>query len=153
MVHRPETYAAIPLRIALGVIFLAHGAQKLFGWLGGSGLESTAGFLAAHGLAPGPFWALVAAIVEIGGGLGLLLGFATRWAAAALTIRTLVALVLVHAAAGFPARRGGVEIPLALLGGLLTLIITGAQRFSLDAALPAPLGATAPVHTTRTKVA
>lgn len=59
-----RNYAAIPLRIAFGVIFVAHGAQKLFGWFGGSGLESTASFLASHGLTPGPAWALFAGAAE-----------------------------------------------------------------------------------------
>lgn len=129
-------YAAIPLRVALGVIFVVHGAQKLFGWFGGAGLESTASFMASHGLEPGPVWALIAGVVELLGGLALLLGFLTRWAAIGLTIRTAAALVLVNAAAGFSATRGGIEIPLALLGGLLALACTGAQHYALDAQLP-----------------
>lgn len=136
MVFRWKEYAAIPLRIAFGIIFVAHGAQKLFGWFGGAGLESTATVLASHGLTPGLFWAVVAGVVELVGGIALLVGFATPWTAIALAARTLAALVLVNAAAGFSAMQGGVEFPLALLGGLLTLVFTGAQAYSLDAWLP-----------------
>lgn len=138
-----STYAAIPLRIAIGVIFVVHGAQKLFGWFGGGGLESTANFLASHGLVPGPVWAAVAGGIELVGGLALLLGFLTRWTAMALTIRTVVALVLVNAPAGFSATQGGIEIPLALLGGLVALVCTGAQRYALDAQV-APLARISP---------
>lgn len=136
MVQRWQNYAAIPLRIALGIIFVAHGAQKLFGWFEGGGLESTASFLASYGLTPGPFWAVVAGVVELIGGIALLVGVATSWAAVALAARTLAALILVNAPAGFAAMRGGVEFPLALLGGLLTLVVTGAQAYSLDARFP-----------------
>jgi len=129
-------YAAIPLRLALGVIFAVHGAQKLFGWFGGSGLESTATFLASYGLVPGPAWAVVAGVVELVGGFALLFGFLTRWTAIALAVRTIVALVLVNAPAGFAATQGGIEIPLALLGGLLALVGTGAQHYALDARVP-----------------
>lgn len=126
-------YAAVPLRIGLGAIFVVHGAQKLFGWFGGSGLESTADFLASHGLTPGPFWAVVGGIGEFAGGLALLLGFLTRWAAIGLAVRTLVALVAVNAPAGFPAAQGGVEFPLVLLAGLFALTCTGAQHYAVDA--------------------
>lgn len=128
-----SSYAAIPLRIGLGAIFAVHGAQKLFGWFGGSGLESTADFLASHGLTPGPLWAVGAGVGELAGGVALLLGFLTRWAAIGLAVRTLVALVTVYAPAGFQAAQGGVEFPLALLAGLLTLTCTGAQHYALDA--------------------
>lgn len=143
MFHGWSRYAALPLRLAIGVIFVVHGAQKLFGWFGGGGLESTASFLASHGLAPGPVWAVIAGSAELLGGLALLLGVLTRWTAMALTIRTVVALVLVNAPAGFAATQGGIEIPLALLGGLVALVCTGAQRYALDAQV-APLARISP---------
>lgn len=129
-------YAALPLRVAFGVIFVVHGAQKLFGWFGGAGLESTASSLASHGLSPGFAWALFVGAAELLGGIALLLGFLTRWAAIGLAIRTVVALFLVNARAGFSATQGGIELPLAMLGGLLALVCTGAQRYALDAQVP-----------------
>jgi putative oxidoreductase len=144
MFQRWHDYAALPLRAAIGAIFVVHGTQKLFGWFGGAGLESTASFLASYGLVPGPAWALVAGVAELAGGIALLLGFLTRWAAIGLAIRTVVALVLVNAPAGFSATQGGIEIPLALLGGLLALACTGGQQYALDAQVPA-LGRVSPV--------
>ena len=70
-----KQWATISLRIALGGIFLAHGGQKLFGWLGGKGLTATAGFFAGKlGMTPGMLWAVLAGIGEFGGGLLLLFG-------------------------------------------------------------------------------
>jgi hypothetical protein len=67
-----KQWATIPLRIALGVIFLSHGGQKLFGWLGGKGLVATAGFFAGKlGMTPGMLWAVLAGIGEFGGGSAL----------------------------------------------------------------------------------
>jgi putative oxidoreductase len=125
------------LRIGLGVIFVAHGVQKLFGWFGGSGLESTASFLVSYGVTPGAFWAVVGGLGELAGGIALLVGFLTRWAAIGLAVRTVVALLLVNASGGFQAAQGGGEFPLALLAGLLTLTCTGAQHFALDAQIRA----------------
>lgn len=153
MVQRWNDYAAIPLRTSFGIIFVAHGAQKLFGWFGGAGLESTASFLASLGLTPGPFWAVVAGVVELVGGIALLVGFATPWTAIALAARTLAALILVNAPAGFSAMQGGVEFPLALLGGLLALVCTGAQAYSLDARLPVLRGVKPTIEAPQKKAA
>lgn len=135
-------YASIPLRLGLGVIFFVHGAQKLFGWFGGSGLEGTAQTLGSLGLVPGNFWAVVVALLETFGGAALLLGLLTRWVALALALEMAVALVLVHLPAGFAATQGGVEFPLALLAGLVALACLGAPVWALDASLPALAPAT-----------
>lgn len=137
MFARWRDLAALPLRAVLGIIFLVHGAQKLFGLFGGPGLAGAAEFLASLGLVPGMFWAFVAGALELVGGAALLLGFLTRWAALALALEMLVGLVLVHLPAGFAAAQGGAEFPLALIGGLLSLALSGAQRYALDACLPA----------------
>jgi putative oxidoreductase len=140
------------LRIGLGVIFVVHGGQKLFGWFGGSGLESTASFLVSYGLTPGSLWAVIGGLAELAGGTALLLGFLTRWPAIGLAIRTVLALVLVNAGGGFQAAQGGVEFPLALLAGLLTLTCTGAQHFALDARVRA-LDSVSPATEPRVKKA
>lgn len=124
--------AAIPLRIALGVIFLAHGSQKLFGWFGGHGLTGTAAFFAVKlGLTPGMPWALLAGIGEFGGGLLLLVGLFTRLGALAIAIVMLVAIFKVHWGTFFmPA---GAEFAFSLLCSALALLIAGGGKFSLDA--------------------
>jgi putative oxidoreductase len=141
MMARWHDLAALPLRVALGIIFLVHGAQKLFGLFGGPGLSGVAEFLASLGLVPGMFWAFVAGVLELVGGAALLLGLLTRWVALALALEMAVSLVLVHLPAGFAAAQGGAEFPLALIGGLLSLFLSGAQRYALDARLPARLRA------------
>jgi putative oxidoreductase len=136
MFHRWINFAALPLRFVLGVIFVVHGAQKLFGWFGGSGLEATAGFMASQGLVPGMLFAVVAVVLEFFGGLALLAGLLTRWVALLLAIEMLVALVTVHLPKGFFAGQGGIEFPLVLIAGCVTLVCTGAQRYAVDARIP-----------------
>ncbi len=139
MPARWTDYAALPLRLALGVIFLVHGAQKLFGLFGGPGLSGTAEFMAGQGLVPGMFWAAVAGLVELVGGAALLLGAVTRWAALVLGLEMLVALLWVHLPNGFAAAQGGIEFPLALLAGLVSLACSGPQAYALEAYLPPSL--------------
>jgi putative oxidoreductase len=127
-----KQWATIPLRIALGVIFLAHGGQKLFGWLGGKGLVATAGFLAEKlGMTPGMLWAMLAGIGEFGGGLLLLLGLGTRLGALLISIVMLVAIVKVHWGTFFMPT--GVEFAFSLLASAVALLIAGGGKFSLDA--------------------
>jgi putative oxidoreductase len=126
--------ATIPLRIALGLIFLAHGSQKLFGWLGGKGLIGTADFFAVKmGLTPGMFWATLAGIGEFGGGLLLLFGLFTRFGALSVSIVMLVAIFKVHWGAFFLPT--GAEFALSLFCSALALLITGGGKFSIDALL------------------
>ena len=127
-------WATIPLRLALGVIFLAHGGQKLFGWLGGRGLAGTAGFLAGKlGLEPGMLWALLVGLGEFGGAVLLLLGLFTRLGALAIAIVMMVAIIKVHWGTFFmPA---GIEFAFSLLCSALALLIAGGGKFSLDARL------------------
>ncbi len=132
-------WATLPLRLALGVIFAAHGGQKLFGWLGGKGLAGTAGFLTSKlGLSPGMLWAVLVGLAEFGGAVLLLLGLFTRLGALAIASVMLVAIVGVHGGAFFmPA---GMEYPFALLCAALALLIAGGGRFSLDAWLQTKCG-------------
>lgn len=65
------------IRVAVGLILAAHGAQKLFGWFGGYGLRSTGNFLGMTGLKPGVLWAFLGGLSEFGGGLAFALGFLT----------------------------------------------------------------------------
>lgn len=127
--------AALALRVPVGIIFAAHGAQKLFGWFGGYGLEGTGQFFGSVGLNPGYLMALLAGAAEFFGGLALVLGLLVRPAAAALAFAMLVAIFAVHASNGFFMDKGGYEYALALLAAALSLVFSGAGRLSVDGVL------------------
>ena len=120
------------LRVTLGVIFIAHGAQKLFGWFGGYGLEATGQWMASVGLEPGFLMALAAGLVEFGGGVALIFGVLTRLSALALAGAMAIALFAVHLPNGFFMATNGYEFALALLAASISLVFTGAGRASLD---------------------
>ena len=128
-------FGPLALRIPVGIIFVAHGAQKLFGAFGGYGLEGTGQWMASIGLAPGYLMALLAGSAEFFGGLALLLGLLVRPAAAALAFAMLVAIFAVHIDKGLFMSNNGYEFGLALLAAALSLLISGAGRASLDEAL------------------
>ena len=128
-------FGPLALRIPVGIIFVAHGAQKLFGAFGGYGLEGTGQFMASLGLAPGYLMALLAGSAEFFGGLALLLGLLVRPAAAALAFAMLVAIFAVHIDKGLFMSNNGYEFGLALLAAAVSLLISGAGRVSLDQAL------------------
>lgn len=131
------------LRLALGVIFFAHGAQKMLGWFGGYGFVGTMGFFTNVMHVPAPF-AFLAIAAEFFGGLGLILGFLTRVAALGIFTNMAVAIVLVHHQFGFfmnwtGAQKGeGYEYHLLVLALTVFLIIHGAGAASIDRLLSAP---------------
>jgi putative oxidoreductase len=127
----------LALRIPVGIIFMAHGAQKLFGAFGGYGLEGTGQFMASLGFTPGYLTALLAGSAEFFGGLALLLGLLVRPAAAALAFAMLVAIFSVHIDKGLFVDKNGYEFALALLAASVSLLISGAGRASVDATLAA----------------
>jgi putative oxidoreductase len=127
--------AALALRIPIGIIFAAHGAQKLFGWFGGYGLEGTGQFFGSIGLNPGYLMALLAGAAEFFGGLALVFGLLVRPAAAALAFAMLIAVFAVHFSKGFFLDKGGFEYALALFAASLALLFSGAGRWSVDRAL------------------
>jgi putative oxidoreductase len=123
------------IRAATGLALVPHGAQKLFGWFGGYGLDGTGGFFAQNlGLEPGLFWAALVGGVEFFGGLLLALGLLTR--PAALAVATVMAVAItVHLPNGRFWNAGGYEYP--LLWGLIALAIAfrGGANLSFDRAL------------------
>lgn len=127
--------APLAVRIPVGIIFLAHGAQKLFGWFGGYGLAGTGQWMDSIGLHPGTLLALLAGGAEFFGGLALLLGLLVRPASAVLAFTMLVAIFSVHLSKGLFLSNGGFEYGLALLAVVVALFISGAGRLSLDRAL------------------
>lgn len=138
-----DTYATLPVRLALAALFIAHGGQKMFGWFGGPGLAATIqGFQQFMGIPA--FLAVVVAATEFFGGVAILIGLLTRLAALGLSIVMLVAVFKVHLAHGFflnwegkPNVGHGIEMNVVVLGLTLALLIAGGGALSLDRKLSA----------------
>jgi putative oxidoreductase len=120
----------LAVRVIAGVIFAAHGAQKLFGAFGGGGLDKTVEMM-------GPLGYPVT-IGEFFGGLGLIVGFLTRFSAASLIVIMIGAIAMVHGAKGFFMSAGGYEYNLALIGLLVPTLLAGPGKYSIGRALPLP---------------
>ncbi|QXH53283.1 DoxX family protein [Pseudomonas fakonensis] len=125
-------YGLSVVRILVGIIFMAHGAQKLFGLFGGYGLEGTGQWMESIGLAPGYLMALLSGSAEFFGGLALVIGLLARPAALALAVTLVVAIFSVHIGNGLFMSNNGYEFALALLAGSVAVLIEGAGRLSLD---------------------
>ena len=123
------------LRLGIGLIIAAHGAQKLFGWWGGPGMEKWAQSVQRLRIRPARAWAWVAALSEFGGGLLVALGLLSPLGSLAIVGAMLVAIATVHLAKGFWVSKGGFEFNLTLIVGAAALAITGPYAYSLDAAL------------------
>jgi len=134
-----DGYDTLPVRLASGVIFAAHGAQKLYGWFGGYGLEGTGGWMSSIGLEPGVLMAALAGGAEFFGGLALILGLLVRPAAVVLALTMVVAIVTVHLSNGLFMSNNGYEFGLVLLAISVTLAIRGAGSASIDQIISAKL--------------
>jgi putative oxidoreductase len=127
------------LRLVLGVVFFAHGAQKMLGWFGGYGFHGTMGFLEHVGL-PAPV-ALLVICTEFFGGLGLIVGLLTRIAALGIGVEMIVAVFMVHLPNGFfmnwfgNQKGEGFEYHLLAIAIAATLLLRGAGALSADRAL------------------
>lgn len=128
-------YGLTVLRIFVGIIFAAHGSQKLFGWFGGGGLAGTAQWMESIGLAPGTLMVLLSGGTEFFAGLALIIGLLVRPAALGLTIVSLVAIFSVHISNGLFMTNNGYEFALALLGGTVAVLFEGAGKLSADRAI------------------
>ena len=132
-----QSYGPAVLRACVGAVFIAHGAQKLFGMWGGPGLDGTTAMLTSLGFPyPSPL-AILLAVTEFGGGILLVLGGLTRWVALALAVDMGIAIWKVHYGNGFfltaqAGRGGGVEFAMVLLGALVCLMLTGAGALSIE---------------------
>jgi Predicted membrane protein len=132
------SWSLLIVRVVLGVIFFAHGAQKVFGCFGGPGFKGTiAYFKQAMGIPAGA--TVLAALIECFGGLAMLAGLLVRPAALGLVIVMLVAVAKVHWKNGFflnmamtPGKGHGYEFNLALIGMALAVLVGGAGRYSVD---------------------
>ncbi|MBM7554203.1 DoxX family protein [Thalassobacillus pellis] len=121
------------IRLFLGLSFAAHGAQKLFGWFGGHGVEGTGGFFESIGIKPGKTMALAAGISEVIGGLLFALGLLTPLAALLIVVPMLVAIAKVHGSNGFWATEGGYEYNAIIIVAAIGVALIGAGTYSVDA--------------------
>jgi putative oxidoreductase len=133
-----ESLSLLFLRVPLGLVFMAHGSQKLFGLFGGQGVSATMKVFEEKMGIP-PILTILAMIAEFGGGLGVLIGCLTRLSAFGIASVMVVAIYKVHLANGFflnlsclPGRGQGIEYNIALLGMALSLVLAGGGRWSLD---------------------
>lgn len=123
------------VRLVVGLLFVGHGAQKLFGWFGGYGPKGTGGWLESIGVKPGVVMAVVAGLMELVGGLLFAAGLITPVAAALIVMTMLVAIVKVHGQNGLWATSNGYEYNLVLIAIAIGVALTGAGAYSLDALL------------------
>ena len=133
-------FALTIARLALGIVFFAHGAQKMLGWFGGYGFTGTMGFFTQQMHIPAVF-AFLAICAEFFGGLGLIVGFLSRVAAFGILCNMLVAVATVHIHYGFfmnwtgQQKGEGFEFHILALALLLVVMVKGAGALSIDRAL------------------
>lgn len=138
------SWSHLVVRLVLGIVFFAHGAQKVFGWFGGRGMSATIAGFRQMNIPPAA--TVIAALIECFGGLALIAGFLVRPAALGLIVVMLVAISKVHARHGFflnwtmaQGQGHGYEFNLALIAMALSILIGGAGALSIDR-LIAPWG-------------
>lgn len=141
--------AMLIARVTVGGLLAGHGAQKLFGWFGGSGVKGTAPAMESMGLKPGTLWAPVAGLAEFGGGVLTALGLLHPLGPISIMAAMSMATIKVHWGKPIWSTEGGGELPLTNFAVALAIALAGPGRYSLDAAmllrLPASLVATAVV--------
>jgi putative oxidoreductase len=134
--------ALLILRLVIGLLFVGHGAQKLFGIWGGHGIAGTAGFFEAIGLKPGRVHAIAAGVAELGGGALLVLGLLTPLGSLLIIAVMVTAALTVHVTNGLWATQNGVELNLVYAAAAVALAGVGAGSVSLDGAAGLDLSGT-----------
>lgn len=136
-------FGLLVLRLGVGLIVAAHGAQKLFAWWGGPGMANWAGAMARMRMRPPVAWAWISALSELAGGLAVAIGFLSPLGNIGVIGSMLVAVALVHLPKGFWVSKGGFEFNLTLIAGAVAIAFTGPGAYSLDSLLgirlPEPL--------------
>jgi putative oxidoreductase len=123
------------IRLVIGVLFIGHGSQKLFGWFGGYGLKGTGGWFESIGVKPGVTMAILAGLAELIGGILFALGLLTPLAGIMIAGTMAVAIVKVHAPNGLWATSNGYEFNLTLLAVAIGIALIGPGQYALDAFL------------------
>ncbi|CEH30342.1 oxidoreductase [Aneurinibacillus migulanus] len=121
------------IRLVIGLTFVGHGAQKLFGWFGGHGLKGTAGWLESIGVKPGVLMAFLAGAGELVGGLLFAAGFLTPVGALLIVVTMLVAIFTVHGKNGYWATESGFEYNAILIAVAIGVALIGPGSYALDA--------------------
>lgn len=134
LIPASNSWAPLFIRLPLGIILMAHGSQKLFGWFGGYGLEGTGQWMASVGFEPGYLMALLAGSAEFFGGLALFIGLLAR-PAAVVTAFTMLVAMTVHIGNGLFVSNNGYEFALILFATSLSLAVSGAGQLSIDKVL------------------
>ena len=123
------------IRLVIGLLFVGHGAQKLFGWFGGYGLKGTAGWLESMNMKPGILMALMAGLSEFIGGLLFVLGLLTPLAGLLIAATMFMAIVKVHGANGLWSTSNGYEYNLSIIAVVIGLALIGPGKYAIDAFL------------------
>lgn len=123
------------LRLVLGMTLAAHGAQKLFGWWGGTGMKGWTGAMTRMRIRPAAPWAWMSALAELVGGLLVAIGLLNPLGSFAIAGSMLVAIALVHWPKGFWTTKGGYEFNLLIVASAAAVAIAGPGAYSLDSAL------------------
>jgi putative oxidoreductase len=123
------------IRLVIGLLFVGHGAQKLFGWFGGYGLKGTGGWLESLGMKPGVTMAMLAGLAEFIGGILLALGLLTPLAGIMIAGTMVMAIVKVHGQNGIWATSNGYEYNLTLIAVAIGLALIGPGQYALDSFL------------------
>lgn len=146
LLYNPDVGLLI-LRIALGIIFVGHGLQKLAGWFGGPGIGGVTGYFASLRIPAPGVMAIVVGIFETFGGLFVLLGFLTPLGGIMIACVMAGAIFTQHMSKGFWNSNGGIEFPLILLASALALAFTGPGRYSVEGASTHVVAQSGPVTT------
>ncbi|WP_458411895.1 DoxX family protein [Schinkia sp. CFF1] len=123
------------IRLVIGLLFIGHGAQKLFGWFGGYGIKGTGGWFESIGMKPGATMALLAGLAELIGGILFALGLLTSLAGIIIAGTMVIAIAKVHGANGLWATSNGYEYNLTVLAVTIGVALTGPGQYALDAFL------------------
>jgi putative oxidoreductase len=126
--------AALILRAVQGALLAGHGAQKLFGWFNGPGLQGTSGFMEMLGLRPGRPWAVLAGLSEFGGGVLTVLGFLNPLGPIGIIASMVMATVRAHRDKPIWVTEGGAELPVINISAATALLLSGSGKYSLDRA-------------------
>jgi putative oxidoreductase len=128
-------FGLLIIRLVIGLLFVGHGAQKLFGWFGGYGLKGTGGWMESIGIKPGVTMALLAGLSELMGGILFALGLLTPLAGLLIAATMVVSIVKVHGPNGLWSTQNGYEYNLVLLAVAIGIALIGPGQYAIDAFL------------------
>lgn len=123
------------IRVVIGVIFMGHGAQKLFGWFGGYGIKGTGSWFESIGIKPGTAMALLAGLTELIGGILFTMGLLTPLAGIMIAGTMVMAIAKVHAPNGLWSTENGYEYNLTVIAVVIGVALIGPGQYALDAFL------------------